>query len=67
MKNTINWTNIFKKYKGLWVALDKDEKTVISSSENAKEAYEEAIKKGIKVPIMLNVPLEPNSFVGGSF
>ena len=27
----INWENIFKNYRGLWVALAEDEKTVVAS------------------------------------
>ncbi len=61
----INWTDIFRKYRGFWVALAEDEKTVVASSKNAKEAYEQAVKKGLKVPIMLSVPLEIKSHIGG--
>ena len=60
----INWENIFKNYRGLWVALAEDEKTVVASSKNAKEAYRQAVKKGLKVPIMLSVPLEIKSHIG---
>ncbi len=61
---TINWTEIYKKYKGQWVALAEDEKTVVAASKDAKDAYEQAQKKGLKVPIMFNVPLEANGHVG---
>jgi glycerol-3-phosphate dehydrogenase len=60
----VNWIDIFKKYKGLWVALAEDEKTVVASSKSAKEAYEKAKKKGIDVPIMLSVPESNNAYVG---
>ena len=62
---TKDWTNIYKKYKGLWVALDKDETTVVSSSKDAKKAYREAVEKGVKVPILLNVPKENSFYIGG--
>ena len=61
----INWENIFKNYRGLWVALAEDEKTVVASSKDAKEAYRQAVKKGLKVPIMFSVPLEIKSHIGG--
>jgi hypothetical protein len=64
---TINWTKIYKKYKGQWVALAEDEETVVASSKNAKDAYEQAQKKGLKVPIMLSIPLELKSHIGGAF
>ena len=61
-----DWTKIYKKYKGQWVALAEDEKTVVAAAKNAKEAYEQARKKGLEVPIMLNVPLEVGGHVGTS-
>lgn len=63
----IDWTNIYKKYKGLWVALKNDEVTVITSGENAKETWEKAQKKGFKDPILMNVPKKLTYFVGGTY
>ena len=60
----IDWTNIYKKYKGLWVALKDDEVTVISSGETLNEASEKAGKKGFKDPIFLQVPQKLTYFVG---
>jgi hypothetical protein len=60
----INWTGLFKKYKGLWVALAEDETTVIAASKSAKDAYEQARKKGVEVPIMLSVPSKFGSHIG---
>ncbi|MBI2623142.1 MAG: hypothetical protein HYW65_01020 [Candidatus Liptonbacteria bacterium] len=61
---SISWVEIYRKYKGLWVALAEDEKTVVASSKEAKDAYEKARKKGVEVPIMFNVPSEFKSHVG---
>lgn len=58
-----DWSEIFKKYKGLWVALAEDETTVIAYSKEARKAYQEAVEKGVSVPIMLNVPIEFKSHV----
>ncbi len=44
----IDWTNIYKKYKGLWVALKDDERTVVSFGKTAKEAWTKAKKKDSK-------------------
>lgn len=63
----IDWTHIYKKYKGLWVALKKDEVTVISSGKNAKTAWIKAQKKGFKEPILMNVPRKLTYFVGGNY
>lgn len=57
---------IYKKYKGLWVALKDDETTVISSGKTAKEAYQKAQDKGFKMPILMNVPKKASYFIGGT-
>lgn len=63
----IDWTNIYKKYKGLWVGLKDDEVTVISAGKNAKEAWEKAQKKGFKDPILMNIPKKLTYFVGETY
>jgi len=60
---SIDWTQITEKYKGKWVALDKDEITVLSSSDTARGALEEARKKGHKEPILTRVPTEIVSYI----
>jgi len=60
----IDWTKIYRKYKGLWVALKDDEKTVISSGKTAKEAWESAQKKGFKKPILAFMPKRLVTYVG---
>lgn len=60
----IDWTKIYKKYKGLWVALKSDEKTVITSGKTAKEAWEKAQKKGFDKPILARMPDRLVSYVG---
>ena len=61
----IDWTKIYKKYKGLWVALEDDEKTVVSAHKTAREALIKARKKGYKHPILTRVPEDLEAFVGG--
>lgn len=61
----IDWTKIYKKYKGLWVALKDDEKTVIGSGKTVKKAQEEAQKRGYKKPIFFRVPTKIIPYVGG--
>ena len=60
----IDWTNIYKKYKGLWVALKSDEETVLSSGKTAKEAFDKAIEQGYKKPILTHVPSKLDTYVG---
>ena len=40
-----DWTKLYKKYKGSWVALLDDEITVVGVGENAAEAFAKAQKK----------------------
>ena len=61
---SIDWTKIYKKYKGLWVALKDDEKTVISSGKTAKQAFEKAKEKGYQMPILFRVPTKIFPYVG---
>ncbi len=60
----INWTILYEKYKGHWVTLKDDEKTVISSGKTAREAWEKAKKKGFASPILTNVPANLNNYIG---
>ncbi|MFH1473169.1 MAG: DUF5678 domain-containing protein [bacterium] len=60
----INWTNLQKKYKGQWLALEKDERTVIAHGKTAKEALEKARAKSRKFPLLTRMPDKITSFVG---
>lgn len=61
---SINWITLYKKYKGQWVALKSDEKTVISSAKNAITAHEKALKKGFSRPYMTFIPTNIHPMVG---
>ncbi|MCR4324620.1 MAG: DUF5678 domain-containing protein [Candidatus Curtissbacteria bacterium] len=52
----IDWSTIFKKYRGKWIALKDDEKTVIAAGETAVKALESAKKKGHQNPILVEMP-----------
>lgn len=60
----IDWTKIYKQYKGFWVALKEDEKTVLASGKTAKEAWAKAIGKGCKKPILMRMPEKLATYVG---
>lgn len=60
----IDWTKIYQKYKGLWVALEDDEKTVIAAGKNLKEASKKAEKRGFKNPIFMQIPKKMTYFIG---
>lgn len=60
----IDWTHIFKKYKGKWVALKDDQKTVVGAGSSLQKAVDEAKKKGFKNPILFKVPTEVLPYIG---
>ena len=60
----IDWTHIFKKYKGRWVALKDDEITVVGVGKTPKEALDSAQKKGYKNPILTNMPKKLITYIG---
>lgn len=59
-----DWTKIFKKYKGFWVALAADETTVLAAHRTARMALKEARENGYKSPILMRVPTDTKAFVG---
>ena len=59
----VDLSPVLEQFKGLWVALT-DSDTVISSHKSAQQAYEEAIKKGYKEPILFKVPKHDLPHVG---
>jgi Family of unknown function (DUF5678) len=60
----INWTELFDKHKGKWVALGDDQYTAISAGDDLKRIRETAIRKGHSDPIFTRVPTELTYFVG---
>lgn len=52
----IEWTHLYQRFKGCWVALADDEKTVLSSGKTAKEALSKARQKGQELPILARMP-----------
>ena len=54
---------VLEQFKGLWVTLT-DADSVISANKSAKKAYEEALKKGYKEPILFKVPQHDLPHIG---
>lgn len=61
---SINWSHLFPKYEGKWVAFATDQKTVLGSGSTLKTAISNAKKNGNKNPIMFKVPVGMNAYVG---
>lgn len=61
---SIDWSKIYKKYKGLWVAIKDDHMTVVASGKTAQQALDRANKKGFSNPFLTRVPGKVVPFVG---
>jgi len=59
-----DWSQIYKKYKGLWVALLDDESTVVGSGKTAKQALQEAKNNGYTDTIISRIPENLSAYVG---
>jgi len=59
----VDLSNIYNKYKGLWVALINDTE-VISADKSVRRVVEEAKKKGYDQPLLFKVPKNDLPFVG---
>ena len=55
----INRTAMAKKYKGKWVALKADRKTVVAAGKNVAEVLRLAQDKGVKMPIITRMSFTP--------
>ena len=62
--HTKDWTHLFAKYRGQWVALADDELTVLAAGPTAKDALAASAKKGSPAPILYRVPDNLDTFVG---
>jgi hypothetical protein len=60
----INWKAIYTNYKGLWVALDEDNETVVGSGQSPEQALDEAHIKGFSNAALTYVPEEVINFAG---
>lgn len=61
----IDWSKIFKTYKGLWVGLKNDEKTIIASGKTVKEVMSKAKERGKhSLPILFRVPTKIVPYIG---
>lgn len=60
----IDWSKVYKKHKGLWVALKSDEKTVLVAGKTAKEVWNKAKRSGYSNPILAKMPKSLMNYVG---
>lgn len=55
-KKSINFTFLYKKYPGQWVALGNNEKTVYAWGKTVKTVLQASKKRGCISPILYRVP-----------
>jgi Family of unknown function (DUF5678) len=59
-----DWRELYKKYRGQWVALADDLMTVIASGQSRHEVKEQATKLGHPHPLIIKLPDELIAFAG---
>lgn len=62
-----DFIEIHKKYKGKWIALTPDEKSVVASGQTLKKILQDAKKKGYEHPIVMRVPPAVVPYIGTLF
>ena len=60
-----DWMELAKKYRGKWVAMKPDHKTVAGSGDSFDAALADAKKKGCDEPFLAHIPKTPRYFAGG--
>ena len=60
----IDLTHVYRKYKGKWVGLKDDHKTVIASGSTPSEVMDKAKQKGFANPELFKVPKKSLLYVG---
>ncbi|MEK7065969.1 MAG: DUF5678 domain-containing protein [Patescibacteria group bacterium] len=59
-----DWSKLYKKYKGMWVALASDEKTVLGVGKTVREALIKARTKTTETPFLTLIPDSLSSYIG---
>lgn len=59
----IDMTKIYKKYAGMWVALDKSRTKALATGKTARQALRASQKKGIRNPIITKIPTENFGYI----
>ena len=56
-------TKIYKKYPGMWVALDETRTKTLATGKTAKEALRVSRKRGVRNPIITKIPTENFGYI----
>lgn len=63
----MDFTKLYQQYKGLWVALSKDEKKVIAKGKDVKLVVKRSRAQGIDTPYLFKVPTKMISYVSSGY
>ena len=58
-----DFTEIYKKYKGMWVALNDELSEVVASGNDIDSVYTKALGTGAKLPTLFKVPLQNRCYI----
>lgn len=61
----IDLTDIYKRYKGMWVALSPDLNKVLVHGKKADIVYRKALQLGDKRPTLFKIPTKNITYIGG--
>lgn len=61
-----DFTDIVKKYEGLWVAFNDGLSEIVASGKDMDSVYTNALESGSKLPTLFKVPLQNVIFMGPS-
>lgn len=62
-KKAIEKQSTYTKYANKWIAISPDETKVVGSGKTIKEAISEALKRGIKNPILTKLPKRATGYL----
>ncbi len=57
-------SEVYKKHKGEWVAMDQKKDSVIASGKSVSETTKAAKEKGVEDPVLFKVPKNIIPYVG---
>jgi hypothetical protein len=53
---TKDWTHILTRHRGMWLAFDEDEETVLAAAKSAKQALSNAVAKASRLHCCAALP-----------
>ena len=59
----IDMTKVYKKYAGMWVALDENRTKAIAAGKTVKEVLQASRKQGVRNPIITKIPTENFGYI----